>query len=51
MNLIVSSVLEALPADVTPPLEQATLMRWVLEYKISNQHGSTKPKARLVVLD
>ncbi|CAK0829393.1 unnamed protein product, partial [Prorocentrum cordatum] len=49
-NYIVSSVLETLPPGVTPPPEDVMRMRWILEWKMDENTGEKKPKARFVVL-
>ncbi|CAK0871003.1 unnamed protein product, partial [Prorocentrum cordatum] len=49
-NYIVSSVLETPPPGVTPPPEDIMRMRWVLEWKMDENTGEKKPKARIVVL-
>eukprot|EP00959_Pyramimonas_sp_CCMP1952_P366255 7670831-Pyramimonas_sp.AAC.1 len=49
-NYIVSSVLETLPPGVTPPPEDIMRMRWILEWKVDENTGTKKPKARIVVL-
>ncbi|CAK0870312.1 unnamed protein product [Prorocentrum cordatum] len=49
-NYIASSVLETLPPGVTPPPEEIMRKRWILEWKVDENTGAKKPKARIAVL-
>ena len=49
-NYVVNAVLSSLPAGMKPPREKVLRMRWVLEWKVDEQSGDKKAKARIVIL-
>ncbi|CAK0885734.1 unnamed protein product [Prorocentrum cordatum] len=49
-NYVISFVLEPLPPGGAPPPEGAMRARWALEWKIDENTGDRKPKARIMVL-